>query len=396
MGFRINSLMVLALLVLNALPVSLESASAQITSKVYWTEWYSYNDAMSQIARADVDGSDVETVLDGFSDGVGCKDLVIDSDAGKLYFANRSAGLIERSNLDGSGRETVVEGINPIGLALDVTDAKIYWSDYTYNDPCIRRANLDGTDVQTLGGASTGCSLEGIALDLTARHVYFAERMTQHIKRCNMDGGGVVLILECWQGIGHPRGLALANGRMYWSSDENIFSATLSGDDVQPLVTDLLGDPYSLEYDTEAGRLYWVTGNSSGGMVQRINIDGTGLETLVEGLYWGYGLALELSDIVPVPDVPAAVVRLESHPNPFNPRTSINFDLPRDQIVRLQVHALDGTLLDTLVDGWRAAGPHSVQWDGPDRHGQVLPAGVYLCLLVSEQEQHTRKITLVR
>ena len=373
MNRKITSRLVCLLLATAVLFVAVGSAPAQVASKVYWTEWQSYNDALSRIARADVDGSNVETVLDGFSDGTGCKDLVIDSDAGKLYFANRSDGLIERSNLDGSDRETVVEGVNPIGLALDLAESMIYWSDYTYNDPCIRRANFDGTNVQTLGDAATGCSLEGIALDLSARHVYFAERMTQHIKRCNMDGGGVVLILACWEGIGHPRGLALANGRIYWSSDENIYSATLSGDDVQPLVTDLPDDPYSLEYDAQEGQLYWVTGGSYGGMIQRINIDGSGLQTLVEGLYWGYGLALELGGVVAVPDaMPAIVVEYGAWPNPFNPRVTVSFTLTAATGVRLDVYDLQGRRLVTLTEGNLPAGTHQRTWDASG-----LSSGLY-------------------
>jgi hypothetical protein len=369
------------------------SASAQTATRIYWTEWNYYSPEDSRIARANVDGSGIETVLDGFNEGAGCKDLVIDSDAGKLYFANPTEGLIERSNLDGSGRETVVEGINPVGLALDLADGKIYWSNYTYNDPCIRRASLDGADIETLAYANDGCSLEGIVLDPGARHVYFAERMTQHIKRCNMDGGGTVLILACWEGVGHPRGLALRNGRIYWTSDEAIYSATLAGDDVQPFVTDLPGDPYSLELDAEAGQLYWVLRQ---GMVQRINMNGTGLETLVSGLLTCYGLALEMGGTTPAPDAVPPVVQLGNYPNPFNPGTQIAFELAQDQMVRLQVYGLDGALVGTLIDGPQEAGRHTVRWDGRDSRGLALPSGIYFARLVSGDRTARHKMVLMK
>ncbi len=106
-------------------------AVAGTTSHVYWTEWDYYSLTNSRIVRADAVGAGATTVLDGFREGVGVKDLLIDSEGQKLYFANRSAGLIELCNFDGTARDTVVSGINPIGLALDIAAGKIYWTDYT-------------------------------------------------------------------------------------------------------------------------------------------------------------------------------------------------------------------------------------------------------------------------
>ncbi|MEZ4386071.1 MAG: hypothetical protein R3D98_00555 [Candidatus Krumholzibacteriia bacterium] len=141
------------------------AAPADTACRVYFTEWNSYNPDLSRIARANLDGSGLEVLATGFSEGTGVQDLVIDQEAAKIYWANRSAGLIERADLDGSDRETVVSGINPVGLALDAAGGKIYWTDYTYNNPTIRRADLDGTDAQVLHTCTAGCVLEGIVLD---------------------------------------------------------------------------------------------------------------------------------------------------------------------------------------------------------------------------------------
>ena len=391
MSRRITSLAVL-LVGLGSMGIT----SAQTATRFYWTEWYSYNPDLSRIARANVDGTDVETLLDGFNDGTGVKDLVVDGDAGKLYFANRTVGLIERTNLDGTGRETVLTDAHPSGLALDVDGGKIYWADYTYSDPRIRRADLDGTNVETLVSASDGCQLEGIVLDLAAGHIYWAERMTQHIKRANLDGSGVTLILACWEGIGHPWGLALAGGRIYWASDESIFSANLAGEDVQTLVSDLPDSPRSLEMDAAAGQLYWVTGGMYGGLVQRINLDGTGLETLMEGLYYGYGLALEFGGAVAAPDVRPPVVRLDNHPNPFNPRTELVYNLPTTTHVRLTVFDPRGRRVRTLVDGVQAAGTQAVVWDGRDERGRDQASGVYFTRLQVGELTTSHKMLLAQ
>jgi hypothetical protein len=233
-------------------------------------------------------------------------------------------------------------------------------------------------------------------LDLGAGHVYWAERMDQQIWRANLNGSGATLLLECWQGIGHPWGLALAGGRIYWATDESIMSATVSGTDIQTLVTDLPDSPRSIEMDAVANQLYWVTGSSYASMVQRIDLDGTGLVTLVTDLYYGYGIALEPSSISAVPDVAAQIIRLENHPNPFNPSTLISFDLQQGQTVRLQVYTLEGALVGTLLDEWRGPGHHTVRWDGCDQRGRALPSGIYICRLAAPGGEQTRRMTLLR
>ncbi len=386
------------LLLLGALATgaAADPGTTDTATRVYWTEWRSYDPTLSRIARAPADGGGAETLLTGFHHDTGLGDLAIDADAGKLYWANRPDDLIECANLDGSDRDTVLAGVNAVGLALDPAGGKIYWADYTYDDPRICRADLDGSDAEDLVAASEGCQLEGLVLDLAAGKLYWAERIDQQIWRADLDGGSAQRILECWQGIGHPWGLALAAGRIYWPTGDAIMSATLDGDDVVTVIDDLADNPRSLEIDHADGRVYWVTGDLSGAMVQRMHLDGTGLETLVEGLYYGYGLALEYGAAVPVPDTPAARVHLRSHPNPFNPQTTLVMDLPRAGPVTLTVIAADGTLVRTLLQGWCAAGPHTIPWDGRDAAGRAVASGVYLCRLTWAAGTTAHPVTLVR
>lgn len=369
-------------------------ALAQTATRVYWT-------GNNAIRSANVDGSDVQTVVSGLPGVVGLYDLAVDSDRGKLYFAHKAAYIIECVNLDGTGRDTVLADVYPVGLAVDEAGEKIYWTDYTYANPRIRRANLDGTGVEDLFNASSGCDLTGIVLDVAAGHLYWAERLDQQIWRGNLEGGGATLILQCWAGIGTPWGLALASGRIYWTvggvHGQAIVSANLDGSDVQTLVSDLPLPPRSLEVDASAQQLYWVTNSTStDGTVQRIGLDGSGLETIATEIRYGYGLALQFNPFTAVSGTPLPMVQLKNHPNPFNPSTLITFDLARNQAVQLQVFSLDGVLLRTLLDGPRAAGQHAVSWDGRDTQGCALPSGVYLCRLTTEQTRQTRRMTMIR
>jgi len=389
---RIAHLFPLLLILLSLI----SSASADPATRLYWTEWRAYNPDGSRIAGANINGSGAETILDGFHDGVGIKDLAVDSEGGKIYFANSSAGLIECANLDGTVRDTLLTDVHPVGLALDVAGDKIYWCDYTYSNPRICRADLDGGNFEELCSASSGCVLEGIVIDHAAGHIYWAERMDQQIWRANLDGSGAFRFLECWEGVGHPCGLALSDERIYWSSSDGIFSCDYSADNVETVIEDLPDIPRSMEIDRESGRLYWATFASYDAKVQSVAVDGTGLETVVSGLYNCYGLALEFGEPVGVPDLGGVVTQLENHPNPFNPCTVISFAMDRAQTVRLQVHGLDGSLLDVLLDERREAGHQTVRWDGRDRDGRALPSGIYLYQLTTDQGITTRRMTLVR
>jgi hypothetical protein len=366
--------------------------AAQTVSKIFFTEWSYYSPTSSRVARANADGTGILTLIDGLNGGAGVKDLVVDSQAGKLYIANPIDNCIERCNLDGTERETLITDVNPHGLALDVTGNRIYYADAAYNDPALCRAYLDGTGVETLHIASNGCDLQGICLDLPAGKLYWAERMDQQIWRCNLDGTGPGLLLQCYEGIGHPWSLAVSSSRIYWPSDDKVFSALKDGSDIQLLVEGLDYDGRQLELDAGAGQLYITTAGS----VQRVNLDGANLVTLVSGLYSCYGLGVEFGTAVPVPEATGLVARLGNHPNPFNPATLISCELDRAATVRLQVHALDGKLVTTVFAGTLEAGLHSWRWDGRDRLGRDLPSGVYVYRLEAGRQVLNRRMTLVR
>ncbi len=84
----------------------------------------------------------------------------------------------------------------------------------------------------------------------------------------------------------------------------------------------------------------------------------------------------------------------QNHPNPFNPTTSIAFDLPRSVAVDLKIFDVEGRLVCTLIAGQVfEAGRHEVQWNGRDDAGRVLPSGVYLYRLDADGYTRTRRMT---
>lgn len=84
-------------------------------------------------------------------------------------------------------------------------------------------------------------------------------------------------------------------------------------------------------------------------------------------------------------------------PNPFNPRTSVRWDLNRGARVDLSVFDLSGRLIRTILPPtWLNAGTHTAVWDGADETGRASPSGVYLLRLDAGGERHAHRMMLVR
>jgi hypothetical protein len=73
-----------------------------------------------------------------------------------------------------------------------------------------------------------------------------------------------------------------------------------------------------------------------------------------------------------------------AHPNPFNPRTTLRYDLPENSRVRLTLYDLMGREVRTLVQGKETAGFKQAVWDGTDDAGRSAAAGVYLYTFQAE------------
>ena len=94
--------------------------------------------------------------------------------------------------------------------------------------------------------------------------------------------------------------------------------------------------------------------------------------------------------------VPKSWNLLQNHPNPFNPLTTIRYELPQPGIVQIHVFNVNGQLVETLVDAEQSAGVHQVSWEAVTN-----PSGVYFYrLLVKTSDRiefdQVKKMVLVR
>jgi hypothetical protein len=86
----------------------------------------------------------------------------------------------------------------------------------------------------------------------------------------------------------------------------------------------------------------------------------------------------------------------QNSPNPFTPATWIAYSVSRDTEVDLTVYDVSGRFVANLVSGEVAAGDHRVAWDGRDREGRRVSAGIYVYRLETTEGTLSRKMALMR
>lgn len=159
-------------------------------------------------------------------------------------------------------------------------------------------------------------------------------------------------------------------------------------------------------------RVRWASGTSLAGPAGDLELDvpttarGEGATVAITSLQ-GYDalgrvVAIELEgeavvhlggsrDLLPSP-----ALALVSYPNPFNPATTLRFDLPRAGRVRVDVYDATGKHVARLLDETRPAGPAEVRWDGTDRSGRRVSSGVYLARLSALHLTASQRLVLLK
>ncbi len=144
-----------------------------------------------------------------------------------------------------------------------------------------------------------------------------------------------------------------------------------------------------------------------------VSINGTLGRTQVileysESLFGAAGVILAREDTVlnitsvrnPDPvSLPAEFSMSQNFPNPFNPSTTITFEIPQlyaNSNVNLSIYNLRGQKIRSLVTANMAAGIHAIQWDGTNDIGQNVASGLYLFRLTAGDFAETNKMLLLK
>jgi hypothetical protein len=134
--------------------------------------------------------------------------------------------------------------------------------------------------------------------------------------------------------------------------------------------------------DAPAGEIYYWS-------VQALDASFAGSAFAAEQVY---DTVTSVADLLP----PMAFALRQNNPNPFNPRTTIRFEMERPAHALLQVFDVAGRLVTTLVNEERSSGTQEVFWQGRDSNGQQVAAGVYFYRLDTGEFSETTRMALVK
>jgi hypothetical protein len=122
----------------------------------------------------------------------------------------------------------------------------------------------------------------------------------------------------------------------------------------------------------------------------------TSLSSVYEILVAAIGEAIPTAVPGLIPGVDGNRVQLENYPNPFNPITTICFELPQALLVNLTVYAVDGRRIKTLLSEPKRAGLHDVIWDGTDESGRKVASGSYFYRIEAGPYRQIQKMVLLK
>ncbi|KAL3843281.1 hypothetical protein ACJMK2_021223 [Sinanodonta woodiana] len=224
----------------NAIALSVDN----LEGKVYWTDT-----VLDKIMRANLDGSQVETVI---GNGLDTPDgMAVDYIGRKVYWTDTGLNRIEVANLDGSMRKILFwEDLDkPRAIAVYYEAGYLFWTDWG-KFPKIERSYLDGQERTVIVMEDLGWP-NGLVVDKPDRLIW-ADARTEKIETCDLYGKNRKVLVSS---VIHPYGLAVWKDYIFWTDWEktSIFQANkYTGEEfVEPVQKKLSGlmDIHAVQMD---------------------------------------------------------------------------------------------------------------------------------------------------
>lgn len=113
---------------------------------------------------------------------------------------------------------------------------------------------------------------------------------------------------------------------------------------------------------------------------------------------WFRNIAGNPTSVRPVErnSIPSAFILHQNYPNPFNPLTKITYELGVNAHVRIQIFNILGQEIKTLLNTDKQTGSYSLIWDGKDYAGRMVPSGVYIYRLETNNSTVSKKMLLLQ
>lgn len=96
------------------------------------------------------------------------------------------------------------------------------------------------------------------------------------------------------------------------------------------------------------------------------------------------------------PSVVKSYELYQNYPNPFNPVTNIEYNLPKNEHVQLEIFNVNGEKVITLVNAIQQSGNYNIQWNGINSDGNMVSSGLYFYRLKTNDYVKTNKMILMR
>ncbi len=93
---------------------------------------------------------------------------------------------------------------------------------------------------------------------------------------------------------------------------------------------------------------------------------------------------------------PLALKINANYPNPFNPSTTLSFELPKQSQVKLDIYNIKGQLVKSIFKGQLDSGKHSFEWNGKDKNNKSVSSGLYFSKYVINNISYMKKMTLIK
>jgi hypothetical protein len=97
-----------------------------------------------------------------------------------------------------------------------------------------------------------------------------------------------------------------------------------------------------------------------------------------------------------VDNIPINFKLHQNFPNPFNPATTIQFEIPERTFVNIDIFNLLGQKVKTLLSGIESAGVHTIGWNGKDDQQNPVPSGIYFYKLTADGFSDIKKMILAK
>ncbi|MDT5290659.1 MAG: hypothetical protein QOF88_5548 [Mycobacterium sp.] len=250
---------------------------------------------------------------------------------GHLFLLDLSDNRVVSLNSDGSDRKVIATGCRyPDGIAVDVAAGQIYWTNMgnpKANDGSVERADLDGRNRAAIVPQGGTFTPKQIQLEAKSRKLYWCDREGMRVMRADLDGSNVETLVDASQGDPRPGpdatkwcvGVAIDvdGGKVYWTQKgpDNAGKGRIlrAGIDVPPgqtasnradieVIYDGLPEPIDLDLDLKNRVLYWTDRGDPprGNTVNRAPMDSGSLdrpapEIVLTHLMEGIGIALDLA-----------------------------------------------------------------------------------------------------